>query len=241
MWLPFLSWVRKPRAPSPTVKVKLKSSSSRIADILSTSLIALKESADAFPVLKGAVGGALALWDIARRSKHSKKQARDIAHRAETVLGLITDAVPDGSVIPPPMIRRIERFTDLLQEIHRLMMTMSLTNRVSRIMHLNRNESTLLNIRSQLDNAYHDFLAASALSVEAEQARIASQQAEFALQNVRQQKRLTRQQAHTHFAVRQAVETTDVLASRLSQILFFSGLSVIFRRPWTLRFFFASP
>ncbi|KAJ7724764.1 hypothetical protein B0H16DRAFT_1472172 [Mycena metata] len=203
MWLPFLSWVRKPRAPSPTVKVKVKSSSSRVADILSTSLIALKESADAFPVLKGAVGGVLALWDIARRgvvrlkdfqrSKHSKGQARDIAHRAETILGVIADAVPDGSVIPPPMIGRIERFTE-----------------VSRIAHLNRNESTLLNIRSQLGNALYFAFAASALSVEAEQARIASQQAEFALQHARQQKRLTRQQAHTHFAVRKAVATTPL-------------------------------
>jgi hypothetical protein len=49
--------------------MELKAFSSRtsaLPDILSTSLFALKESADAFPPLKGAVGGVLAVWDVAQ-------------------------------------------------------------------------------------------------------------------------------------------------------------------------------
>jgi hypothetical protein len=70
MRLPFPSRGRKP--PAPTVKLKLKHSPSGTAralpDVVSTSLLALKESADAFPPLKSAVGGVLAVWDIAEAS-----------------------------------------------------------------------------------------------------------------------------------------------------------------------------
>jgi hypothetical protein len=44
--------------------------SSTLLDLLSTSLVGLKQSADAFPPLKSAVGGVLALWDIAEASVH---------------------------------------------------------------------------------------------------------------------------------------------------------------------------
>jgi len=234
---------RKP--PSPTVKVKFKSSSSRtsapLPDLLSTSLIALKESADAFPPLKSAVGSVLALWDIAERAKHSKTDARDIALRTKTILDVIADAVPDGSAISPPMLQSIERFTVLLHDIRRLMVAMSLTNGVSRIMHLNRNESALLGIRTELEEAYRDFLAASALRVEVQQVKIASQQAEFAVQQAKlevqqmqfviRQKQLLSQHAHIHIAVGKAVEATNALAPKLSQILFCSGLSVFLANP----------
>jgi hypothetical protein len=38
---------------------------STFSDVLWTSLCALKDSADAFPPLKSAVGGVVALWEIA--------------------------------------------------------------------------------------------------------------------------------------------------------------------------------
>ncbi|KAJ7670040.1 hypothetical protein DFH06DRAFT_160066 [Mycena polygramma] len=50
--------------------VKLKSSSSRtptaLPDVLSTTLISLKESAEVFPPLQSAVAGVIAVWDIAK-------------------------------------------------------------------------------------------------------------------------------------------------------------------------------
>jgi hypothetical protein len=67
MRLSFVSRGRKPT--STTVKLKsasvgVSSRSSSLPDVVSTSLLALKESADAFPPLKSAVGGVLALWDV---------------------------------------------------------------------------------------------------------------------------------------------------------------------------------
>jgi hypothetical protein len=91
---------------------------------------ALKESADFNPLLKSAVGAALAVWDIAeviailqcndefltewcpiQRAKRSKADARNIALRTEAILKVVADAVPVGSEVPPPMVQSIERFT----------------------------------------------------------------------------------------------------------------------------------
>ncbi|KAJ7206175.1 hypothetical protein C8J57DRAFT_1534717 [Mycena rebaudengoi] len=86
---------------------------SAFPDVLWTSLLALKESADAFPPLKSTVGGVVALWDIAelasaQRAKHSRTDARDIALRTKDIVDLIADVVPDPSEIPPPMLLSID-------------------------------------------------------------------------------------------------------------------------------------
>lgn len=62
------------KPPRPTVKVKLPTV---LPDLLSTSLLALKESADPFPPLKGVVGGVLALWDIAEVTSGVSSQWRN--------------------------------------------------------------------------------------------------------------------------------------------------------------------
>ncbi|KAJ7763043.1 hypothetical protein B0H16DRAFT_506330 [Mycena metata] len=143
----------------PSLAVKLKPTSSvGLRDILSTFLVALQQSADAFPPLKSAVGGVLAVVDITQRAKHCKSDAQHIARRANEILDLIADAVPDGSAIPPPMELRIERFTTLLNETHATMKAVALTSRFSRFTHLNRNEAVLQGIKLQLDDAYRDFL-----------------------------------------------------------------------------------
>ncbi|KAF8207676.1 hypothetical protein K438DRAFT_1961938 [Mycena galopus ATCC 62051] len=237
MRLPFHSRGRKP--PSPTAKLKVESPSSRtsaaLPDLLSTSLLALKESADAFPPLKSAVGGVLALWDIAQRVKHSKTDARDIALRTKAILDAIAIAVPKGSAIPPPMLQSIERFTLLLEQIRCSMETIAGIRGISRIVHLNRNERALQRIKAQMDDAYRDFLAASTLRVEAQQADIASHRAEFAEQQTRlavqqtqfavHQTQLARYQAHRYIANRKTAEVITAPAPELSQILSHSGLS----------------
>jgi hypothetical protein len=60
---------------SSTTASKLMAASKKIlphahllVDASRTSLLALKESADAFPPLKAAVGGVLAVWDVAEAS-----------------------------------------------------------------------------------------------------------------------------------------------------------------------------
>ncbi|KAJ7138948.1 hypothetical protein C8R46DRAFT_1136584 [Mycena filopes] len=142
-------------------------------DILRTSLLALRDSADAFPPLKSAVGGVVALWDIADGAKHCQSDARAIALRAKEILDVIADAVPDASAIPDPMLRSIQRFTGLLNEIAWSMGPITDSGGFSRILHLNHYDRALNNIKAQLDDAYRDFCMASALRVEVEQARIA--------------------------------------------------------------------
>ncbi|KAJ7289143.1 hypothetical protein C8J57DRAFT_426932 [Mycena rebaudengoi] len=146
---------------------------STFSDILWTSLCALKDSADAFPPLKSAVGGVVALWEIAERAKHSKADARDIALRTQEIIDVIADAVPDGSKIPLAMLQSIERFTLMLEEIRVSMEVITLTGGVSRVVHLSENERTVQDIKVRLDEQYRDFLAASALRVEVQQTAIA--------------------------------------------------------------------
>ncbi|KAJ7745332.1 hypothetical protein B0H16DRAFT_1558515 [Mycena metata] len=182
-------------------RLKLPSSpkTKLLSDVLWTSMVALKESADAFPPLKSAVCGTMALWDIAKRAKHSKADACAIALRAQEILHLIADAVPDASAIPEPMLRSITRFTvydilplnksprltflrSLLDDIGCSMQLISDTPTVTRLMHLNRNEQMLQRIRTQLDEAQRDFDTASNLRIEVQQAQLALKHSETDLE-----------------------------------------------------------
>ncbi|KAJ7750790.1 hypothetical protein B0H16DRAFT_845256 [Mycena metata] len=177
---------KRPRFP--TVKLKSRRSEA-CADVLSTSLLALKESADAFPPLKSVVGSVLVLWDIAEGAKLSKAEARGIARRTETILKVIADAVPDPSSISAPMQLSINRFIVLLDEIRTKMERICLSGRISRVIHLNRNQATLREIKSQLDDAYSDVLAASILRGETQREEILGQQAIY--------------HQHTHSSIKQ--------------------------------------
>ncbi|KAJ7721287.1 hypothetical protein B0H16DRAFT_1738330 [Mycena metata] len=226
---PFTSWGTKPRVK---LKLSLKSGPARaLPDILSTSLVALKESADAFPPLKSAVGGVLAVCEIAHRAKHSKAAARDIALRAKEILEVIADAVPDPSAIPPPMLHDIERFKFLLNDIRSQMEGMMLTSVLSRLVRLNRNEDALQSIKARLDDAYWDFLAASGLRVEVQQGTITALQTHIVDQQkhlAEQQVQLAEQQAQTTIAVRMVVDT---LAPDLSRILYYSKHAFFLAHP----------
>jgi hypothetical protein len=106
--------------------------------------------------------------------KHSKIDSCAVALRAKDILDVIAEAVPDGSTIPEPMLRRIERFTSyvslsrrsqftdfsasrLLHDIRRLLAEIEHSGRFSRVVHLNRNEHALQGFKAQLDEAYRDF------------------------------------------------------------------------------------
>ncbi|KAJ7869447.1 hypothetical protein B0H14DRAFT_3440637 [Mycena olivaceomarginata] len=158
--------------------------SAALPDLLETTLRVLKESADAYPPLKSA------------RAKHSKSDARDIADQTINILA-VASTVPDCSVIPQLLQSRI----DLLDEVRSSMEPLAHTGGVSRLVHLNRNESILQSIKARLDDEYRGFLVASALQVEAQQAELAKQQIEIAKQQAQladQQLQLSIQQAHMH-------------------------------------------
>ncbi|KAJ7087448.1 hypothetical protein C8R44DRAFT_893158 [Mycena epipterygia] len=134
----------------PTSKPPKSQSTTPLAlpDVLWTSILALKESSDAFAPLKSVVEDMSAIWDIAERAKHSKAAAEDIARRTKDIIDVIADAISDPALIPPVILRRIERFEVLLDEIKCSMERISFTGGV------------------QLDDAYHIFLAASILRLE---------------------------------------------------------------------------
>ncbi|KAJ6588242.1 hypothetical protein B0H19DRAFT_201427 [Mycena capillaripes] len=75
---------------------------------------------------------------------------------------------PRPDSISPPMLHSIQRFTQLLNSIRRDMEAMTRTGFVSCVFHLNRNERKLQEISERLDNAHRDFMAASALRLEAQ-------------------------------------------------------------------------
>ncbi|KAJ7713024.1 hypothetical protein B0H14DRAFT_3017351 [Mycena olivaceomarginata] len=221
MWLSFPSRERKP--PSSTAKLKSLASSTSAAavpDLFSTALLALKESADAFPPLKSAVGGVLAVTDIAQRAKHSKSDARDIALRTQAILDIIAAALPDPSVISDSMLQSIECFTRLLDEINTAIEPIALSGSVSRVVHLNRHERVVQDIKARLEDSYRDFMAACTLRVEAQQTELATQQACFA-----------DQLAKTHIDVGKLVVATDAIAPQLSGVLFYSRLAVFLASP----------
>ncbi|KAJ7344038.1 hypothetical protein DFH08DRAFT_962176 [Mycena albidolilacea] len=157
-----------------------------LPDVLWTSILALKESADAVPPLKSAVSAAIALCQVAERTEHSKSDASAIALRVKEIMDVIADAVPDGSDISPRMLQSIDRFTALLEKIQDGMQKIVFASRLSRFLHLNRNESLLKGFKTQLDDAYRDFLAASTLRLEVQQAQIAINLAQF---KIREEKR----------------------------------------------------
>ncbi|KAJ7359514.1 hypothetical protein DFH08DRAFT_411870 [Mycena albidolilacea] len=222
MLFPFPSRARR----KPPLKPNL------LPDVLWTSINALRDSSDAFPPLKSAVGGVIAICTIAERAKHCKTEACAIALRTKEILDLVADAVPDGSTISPPMLLSIGKFTILLDETRRCMEPMTRTGRVSRVVHLNRNERTLQHIKSKLDDAYRDFLAASALRVEVLQTQLAIQQTQLSAQHTAftmQQTHFAAQQKHTHLQVQMlSIETT--------RLLFYARVTSFFGRPLMLQY-----
>ncbi|KAJ7782590.1 hypothetical protein B0H14DRAFT_2959725 [Mycena olivaceomarginata] len=151
------------RLPPDKWKPRIKRGSAACSDIALTSLTALLESADAFPPLKSAVGGVLALWNTVERVKTSKEKAKALSRRAYKVLEALTDAVPDPSNISPSMLMSIQCFDSVLIEACNAMAP--LTKR-RRLLSLNRDEATLELFNRRLDESFQTFTIAGLTRVE---------------------------------------------------------------------------
>ncbi|KAJ7782215.1 hypothetical protein DFH07DRAFT_789859 [Mycena maculata] len=225
MRFPFPSRAKRKPRTSPTTREPRPSHA--LPDVLWTSIQALKESADAFPPLKSAVGGAIAVCDIAERAKHSKSDACEIALRTKAILDAVADAVPDVLAIPPPMLQSIERFTVLLADIQCRIEVIALADGLSRLVHLNRNERVLRDIKAQLDDAYQDFLTASALRLEVQQAQLTARQAHFAVK----QTHIMIHQRQMALDISKVAAATTAIAPDVSWTLFYSRLVVFLASP----------
>ncbi|KAJ7878734.1 hypothetical protein B0H14DRAFT_2710702 [Mycena olivaceomarginata] len=151
------------RLPPDKWKPRIKRGSAACSDIALTSLTALLESADAFPPLKSAVGGVLALWSTVERVKTSKEKAKALSRRAYEVLEALTDAVPDPLNISSSMLMSIQRFDNVLIEACNAMAP--LTKR-RRLLSLNRDEATLELFNRRLDESFQTFTIAGLTRVE---------------------------------------------------------------------------
>ncbi|KAJ6577715.1 hypothetical protein B0H19DRAFT_1121163 [Mycena capillaripes] len=154
------------RLPPDKWKPRIKRGSAVCSDIALTSLTALRESADAFPPLKSAVGGVLVLWNTAERVKTSKERAQALSRRAYEVLEALTDAVPDPSNIHPFTLVSIQRFDDVLREAHDAMTPLTKRRFMSSFSSLNRDEVTLEVFNRRLDESFQTFTIAGLTRVD---------------------------------------------------------------------------
>ncbi|KAJ7811200.1 hypothetical protein B0H14DRAFT_2860451 [Mycena olivaceomarginata] len=150
------------RLPPDKWKPRIKRGSAACSDIALTSLTALLESADAFPPLKSAVGGVLALWNTVERVKTSKEKAKALSRRAYEVLEALTDAVPDPLNISPSMLMSIQRLQFLIEACNAMA---PLTKR-RRLLSLNRDEATLELFNRRLDESFQTFTITGLTRVE---------------------------------------------------------------------------
>ncbi|KAG6909992.1 hypothetical protein DXG01_013992 [Tephrocybe rancida] len=164
------------RSKGPALKM-WKRTSATSADIARTVLVALRESADAFPPLKAVAGAALAVWDIAevsqaniahwnmrltlfvaKRVTTSKKKARALALRAKEILELLFDTIPDPHDIPIELLARIVKFTTLLEEVATTMEPITKRSGLSTFVHLHQHEEGFADFTRRLDEAHKDFI-----------------------------------------------------------------------------------
>ncbi|KAJ6505404.1 hypothetical protein C8R45DRAFT_548707 [Mycena sanguinolenta] len=126
-------------------------------DAIRTMLEVANDSADVFPPLKSAVGGVVALCNLADRLAASDENAKMLVWRSVTILDTIYRAIdPDAyAIIPAHFLDGILQFEQLINEIRKAMEAIMKKNRrgVLRIPHLRRNESQLAKFTERLDSA----------------------------------------------------------------------------------------
>ncbi|KAJ7907767.1 hypothetical protein B0H13DRAFT_1879313 [Mycena leptocephala] len=137
-------------------------------DAILTSLNVLRESADALPPLKSAVGGVVAVWDLAERLAASDEDAQKLAWRAITILDTIYNAVgeADPQAISPRILKSILDFERLLNDLRNAMDRIAKRGRIRRLLNLRRIESQLASFNSRLDLVAEAFAIGALTHVE---------------------------------------------------------------------------
>ncbi|KAJ6545523.1 hypothetical protein B0H19DRAFT_1167900 [Mycena capillaripes] len=137
------------------------------SDAIRTALTLLRESTDVFPPLKSAVGGVLAVWDLADRISASDENAQALAWRLVGILDTIYNAVGGGvNAVSPRMLQDILKFEELLHEISTAMAAKLKQGRFHGVLRLRKHESQLARFTSRLDAASEAFKIGSSTRVE---------------------------------------------------------------------------
>ncbi|THU92438.1 hypothetical protein K435DRAFT_210103 [Dendrothele bispora CBS 962.96] len=131
---------KKPRTLKTLQNFRLFSVAS-VVDISATTLRVIDRASDAFPPLKSAVGGALALKDVTQGVNASKTRARQLRQKIFDIL----DIVPSDSVDVADDLERLRRKSLQLDELSRQSFFMRLKN-------FNRNNEFLLTSQTDVEH-----------------------------------------------------------------------------------------
>ncbi|KAF7367667.1 hypothetical protein MSAN_00830400 [Mycena sanguinolenta] len=150
---------RLPRRKRPKEGSKYSSAAARLTwDAIRTALEVVNELADVLPPLKSAVGGVVAVCNLAERLAACDGNAEMLAWRSVTILDTIYRTIdPDINAIPAHFLDGIQHFETLINEIRTAMEAITKKNRGLRVMHLRRNESQLAKFTARLDSAAEIF------------------------------------------------------------------------------------
>ncbi|THU85848.1 hypothetical protein K435DRAFT_783145 [Dendrothele bispora CBS 962.96] len=124
-----------------TLRIFRTFSLASVADISTTTLWVIDRGADAFPPLKSAVGGALALKDVTQGVNASKTRAQQLRQRIVNIL----DIIPSDSVDVANDLERLRRKSLQLDKLYRQSFFMRLKN-------LNRNNEFLSTSQTNVEH-----------------------------------------------------------------------------------------
>jgi len=150
----------------------LKQTSATSADVTKTFLIALRDSADAFPPLKSSASAVLAVWNTAERAESSKSRAKAMADRCCNILKILADIVKDPNDVPPEMVASLDNFEILLQDIQQAIKPLQKRTLLNLLSHLNRDQDELDELNRRLDEAYHSLMISTAVLAQLELAKV---------------------------------------------------------------------
>ncbi|KAK7465540.1 hypothetical protein VKT23_005514 [Stygiomarasmius scandens] len=129
---------------------KVKRFFSTFADVLTTVLRALDQSADAFPPLKSAVGGILACSNITKRVKSSKIRARELKEELTVTINALLSN-PQITIDLSGLRSKIPQLDTIVQQSYTM-----------RLKHLNHNEGVLMASESDLKRVHRLYQLLSA-------------------------------------------------------------------------------
>ncbi|THU85839.1 hypothetical protein K435DRAFT_783133 [Dendrothele bispora CBS 962.96] len=126
---------------------RAKFSMASVADISTTTLRVIDRGADAFPPLKSAVGGALALKDVTQGANASKTRAQQLRQRILNILKI----VPSNSVDVANDLERLRCKSLQLDELYRQSFFM-------RVKNLNRNNEFLSTLQTEVEHVIQNIM-----------------------------------------------------------------------------------
>jgi len=143
---------------------------------VSLALTALKESADAFPPLKGAVGAVVHIRDLRLKVRSNQDEFDKLICRVEMILEKVADAIPDPNNIPLDLLVRIEEFTTVVAHIGHLMERKSRRKAFHRLLSHREDEGIIGDFNRRLDNLERQFTNVSVIKLEIAVAMLAKSQ-----------------------------------------------------------------